>query len=251
MEPHGAAADAPDGYELCAVDAALLARELPHTDRLREEMCSERDTVEDFLAESFGVAAVRVDLLARQARLRPAGDGPEPAAVLARLRRAGFAARVRSGATDPADELRPAWLRAIVAVALATAAMTWAMAAPHHPASPAVQVALAILALAWPGRAIVLRAVRSALRRHGDMDVLVALGAIGALAHGAVGWALGWDHLHAESAAAILAFTLLGRALEAGGRTRAGAAVRELLARQPPRATRLTAQGEETVDAAE
>jgi RimJ/RimL family protein N-acetyltransferase len=49
----------PAGYDLVAVDAALLARELENTDDLRQEMCSERPSVEDFLARSFGIAAVR------------------------------------------------------------------------------------------------------------------------------------------------------------------------------------------------
>ncbi len=56
--------DPPTGYELVPVDAALLARGLPHTDALREEMCSERPSVEDFLRHSFGVAAVRDGALA-------------------------------------------------------------------------------------------------------------------------------------------------------------------------------------------
>lgn len=57
-------ADAPAGYELLSVDAALLGRELPHNDALREEMCSERASVEEFLRHSFGIAAVHQGELA-------------------------------------------------------------------------------------------------------------------------------------------------------------------------------------------
>ena len=57
-------ADPPAGYELAPVDAALLEQNLPHTDALRHEMCSERPSVEDFLRRSFGVAAVHQGALA-------------------------------------------------------------------------------------------------------------------------------------------------------------------------------------------
>ena len=49
----------PDGFELRQVDAALLQLTgLAHLDELRAEMCSERPSVEAFLAHSFGVCLV-------------------------------------------------------------------------------------------------------------------------------------------------------------------------------------------------
>jgi RimJ/RimL family protein N-acetyltransferase len=55
----------PAGLRLAAVDATLLARtELCNHARLAEEMCSERPTVEDFLARSFGVCLLVGDTLA-------------------------------------------------------------------------------------------------------------------------------------------------------------------------------------------
>ena len=58
-------AQLPAGLRLAPVDAALLARtELVHHARLAEELCSERPTVEDFLARSFGVCALDGDTLA-------------------------------------------------------------------------------------------------------------------------------------------------------------------------------------------
>jgi Cu+-exporting ATPase len=218
------------------------------TDGLHCAACVTR--LETALAGQPGVSALRVDLIARQARLRLSDGGLTAAAVQQRLRGFGFAVSVHL-AGGPDEDVGPARLRAVVAAALAAGAMTWAMAAPHHPASPAIQLALAAVALAWPGRAIVLRAARSALRLQADMDLLVALGAVSAFVHGAVGLVLGWGHLHAESAAAIIAFTLAGRALESAGRARAGAAVRALLDRQPPKALRLDADGEHLVEARE
>jgi GNAT superfamily N-acetyltransferase len=55
----------PAGYELRAVDAILLAQtSLQGLDDVREEMCSERPSVEDFLARSFGVCVIHGNELA-------------------------------------------------------------------------------------------------------------------------------------------------------------------------------------------
>lgn len=49
----------PEGFQLQMVNAALLATpNLKHLDTLKDEMTSERPTVEDFLAKSFGVCAI-------------------------------------------------------------------------------------------------------------------------------------------------------------------------------------------------
>ena len=49
----------PSGFRLDFVTADLLARtDLAHLDDLREELCSERLSVEDFLARSFGLVAI-------------------------------------------------------------------------------------------------------------------------------------------------------------------------------------------------
>jgi len=52
-------APVPRGYELREINKALLFENLLHTDELREEMRSERPSVEDFLAKSFGICAVK------------------------------------------------------------------------------------------------------------------------------------------------------------------------------------------------
>jgi RimJ/RimL family protein N-acetyltransferase len=55
----------PAGLRLAPVDAALLARtELSNYDRLAEECCSERASVADFLARSFGVCVLDGNILA-------------------------------------------------------------------------------------------------------------------------------------------------------------------------------------------
>ncbi len=200
--------------------------------------------LETALSGQPGISALRVDLIGRQARMQLSIGGLSSEAVQARLRKFGFTVHAHQ-LQEPLEDPTPARLRAVIAAALAAVAMTWAMAAPHHPASAGMQVAMAVLALLWPGRTIVVRAGRALLRGQGDMDLLVALGALTACTHGIAGLILGWPHLHAESAAAIIAFTLAGRALESGGRARAGAAVQALLQRQPAEAMRLGSDGQE------
>lgn len=47
----------PPGFELTAVNSGLLARtQLKHLDYLKDELCSERASIEDFLENSFGFA---------------------------------------------------------------------------------------------------------------------------------------------------------------------------------------------------
>ena len=53
------AADVPEGYEIKPVDSGLLAAGYANTEELKKEMCSERTSVEEFLAGSFGVCAVK------------------------------------------------------------------------------------------------------------------------------------------------------------------------------------------------
>lgn len=55
----------PPGYRLQPVDAALMARtDLQNHAQLREEMCSERVSVEEFMARSFGICTLHGDAIA-------------------------------------------------------------------------------------------------------------------------------------------------------------------------------------------
>ncbi|HQV64459.1 MAG TPA: GNAT family N-acetyltransferase [Anaerolineales bacterium] len=55
----------PEGFQLRMVDADLLANtSLKHLETLKEEMTSERPSVDDFLSKSFGVCAIHENELA-------------------------------------------------------------------------------------------------------------------------------------------------------------------------------------------
>ncbi|MEK7411982.1 MAG: cation-translocating P-type ATPase, partial [Planctomycetota bacterium] len=195
-----------------------------------------------------GVSHLDVDLVSRTARLRLDGSGLDVAGVTARLDTAGFSVRTTTTDAAPADDTlnvaRQARLDAIIAATLALTCMVWSMTT-HHGYSLWLQAILAITTLAWPGRHVLRRGAQAAWRRRGDMDVLVSLGAAAACLHGLIGLLLGWPHLHFESAAAIIAFTLIGRALEAKARAATGAAVAALLARQPATAAVIASDGSE------
>jgi GNAT superfamily N-acetyltransferase len=54
----GTALALPDGFSLSQVSPELLASKIGGLDILREEMCSERTSVDDFLARSFGLCLI-------------------------------------------------------------------------------------------------------------------------------------------------------------------------------------------------
>ena len=56
--------DTPDGYRLQQVISSLIDEDFDGKDDLLEEMCSERESVESFLMNSFGIAAFKDQTLA-------------------------------------------------------------------------------------------------------------------------------------------------------------------------------------------
>lgn len=185
-----------------------------------------------------GVREVAVDLMARRACITADAALPLPA-LLERLAAAGFDARPAEA--PPAED--GTGRRALLAALLAALCLAAGLAAPAHPATPAVQLAAALLAALGPGRGLLAAALRALRRARAGMDLLLGLGIAAALAQAAAGWWLGWPHLHADSAAAIVAFTLLGRHLEARGRARARRAIDALAELRPRLAWRLAADG--------
>jgi Cu+-exporting ATPase len=138
-----------------------------------------------------------------------------------------------------AREARAAGRRALAAVPLA-----WlAMGAPGlHGALPALgmgtptSVAAAIVLVVGLGADIHQRAWRGLLRRRADMDTLVSLGTLVALAAGLVVWARGGSPEHLGAGAMILLFVLCGRWLEARARRALGDAVAGLARLEPEQA---------------
>ncbi len=87
------------------------------------------------------------------------------------------------------------------------------------------------------------RAGRQARHGQASMDTLIALGSGSAWAFAMVEWQRGAHHLSFETAAALVAFLLSGKYLEARAKARATDALQALLSLAPPTALRLEADG--------
>ena len=111
--------------------------------------------------------------------------------------------------------------------------------------SPWLHGLVASLALAFPGRAILLNGCRAALAGLPSMDTLVGLGMASAWLASVVGllWpASGWPCFFNEPVM-LLGFVLAGRFLEERARWRTGRAIEELIELQPDQALLLVDDG--------
>lgn len=218
--------------------------------------CAKR--VHKALAKVEGVAHVSIDLVRERAHVE--GTGAIDVAALAdAATRAGYAVQARDRAAQATTPRSGLPARAGVALALALLSALPGLLAPGS--RPAALAGLTIAAVVTLGMgASILRSAAYELRdRAPGMSSLVSLGALVALASGAVE-ALGAGahaahagpgHSDAATAALIVALVLTGRALEHRAKERV---VRELdaLARTRVRRARVTRHGAEAeIDARE
>jgi Cu2+-exporting ATPase len=223
--------------------------------------------VEQRLLAQPGVHQASVNLLTRTAwvGLDPAlsaetGGGDEAEPLIEALATMGYQAR-RRDRDDPAAEREAAqfarswwqrWRQLLVALLLVvlSAAAHLAEAGQGLPtwlADIRLHALVATLALALPGRAILVRGARSALAGAPGMDTLVGLGmgsaylaSLVALVWPQVGWACFFNE-----PVMLLGFVLLGRFLEDRARSRTGSALRALAQLQPDQALLLLGEGPE------
>ena len=206
------------------------------------------NTIQHALAAVPGVRKANVNFAANQAvvTLDPAAPAGTDE-LIAAVERAGYSAKVASatGAAPSAEEADEADLLARAArrrliIAWAFTAPTMLLMLPHmlsHSlahgragfALEAAQFALAIPAVFWAGWIVLRSAGRSTLALSPNMDVLIALGALAALATGPLYLAGVLGTSFAAIGAMIMAFHLTGRHLEAKARGRASSAIRGLL----------------------
>jgi P-type Cu2+ transporter len=226
--------------------------------------------VEQRLLQTEGVRQASVNLLTRTAwvDLEPRSDGPDGVAVdplpalLGSLEGLGFQARLRSQELEPAsqrqrrqaDQWWRHWRQLLVALLLLLVSGLGHLAEAGQLAwrgpwqllgSPWFHALVATLALALPGRPILIRGVRSALAGVPGMDSLVGLGVASAYLSSLVGWlwpASGWPCYFNEPVM-LLGFVLTGRFLEERARYRTGRAIEELSALQPDHALLLLGDG--------
>ncbi|MEZ4361155.1 MAG: heavy metal translocating P-type ATPase [Kofleriaceae bacterium] len=227
--------------------------------------------VEKAVAALPGVEAAEINLPLSLARVE-LGAAVEVEVVAEAIRRAGYAvphdalhpeldgadgaSRVAEQVAEAGEREQAALRRDLVlawaltapllALAMSHGAVPWAMTSTGMLA----QAALGTAVVLGPGRRFFLAGVGALRRRSPDMNSLIALGcgaswgvSIVGLSRYLAGGAM--PPLYFEAAAAILAFMLLGRWLEARARRRVTAAVTGLAALLPKLAARLDADGAE------
>jgi P-type Cu+ transporter len=235
--------------------------------------------IERFLKRTPGVAEAVVNLATEVATIRylPAEAGR--AELVAAVEAAGYDVRPAPDVTATADdgttlaraadvdaaqragEVRNLLLRAAASIAVAVGIMAL-MAAPLGLAMEQLNwlaIVPATLIQAWAGGRFYRAAWRAA--RHGatNMDTLIAVGTSAAWGYSvavtlwpAVATSAGIEPAsYFDSSTIIIGFVLLGRWLEARAKGRAGSAIRELLALEPPIARRVTGPDERDVPLAD
>lgn len=196
--------------------------------------------VERALKKVPGVSGAAVNLALNEATVTFEGATPEGMAEA--LKGQGYTLRLDGAA--PVDEAARIGWRAVAA---------WVLAAPlvlgMIPGFPhldwRVQAALSGLAAFGAGSGFFLRAARQAVHLESSMDTLVALGAGAAWSFAVVEALRGVHHLTFETAAALVAFLLLGKWLEARAKGRAVSSLESLLKLAPAGALKLEADGGE------
>ena len=214
--------------------------------------------VERVLAKVPGVQSASVNLASGRARVL--GDATlDPAALVAAVAKAGYAARLPQAAGDDAaqvqrqaDELRGLKRDLLLAAALTLPVFVLEMGAHMVPAfhhviattlgtrnSWLLQCALTTLVLLFPGRRFYRAGIPALLRAAPDMNSLVAVGTLAAYGYSLVATFLprllpaGTVNVYYEAAAVIVTLILFGRLLEARAKGRTSEAIKRLLGLQP------------------
>ncbi len=196
--------------------------------------------VEKALAAVEGVTGVAVNLAVEEATVQ--GSASQEALAAAVTSR-GFTLKTLEA--PEADDQRGALIRVLAAWACTLPLMA-GMLPGHllHLPWP-VQAVLAALVTFGAGGGFHLRALRQLIHRETTMDTLVALGSAVAWGAGLHEALAGAKHTSFETAAALVAFLLTGKYLEARAKHRATSSLGDLLALAPATALRLGVDGSE------
>jgi len=208
--------------------------------------------VEQRLLGQPGVRQASVNLLTRTAWVDVVSAEASQAALLHSLAALGFQARLRpSDAELPSRRQRlqsqtwwQHWRQLVVALGLLLVSVLGHLSLAGLGALW-IHALVASVALAGPGRPILVRGVQAALAGLPSMDSLVGLGVISAYLASLVAFLwpqTGWPCFFNEPVM-LLGFVLLGRFLEERARFRTGRALEELAELQPDTALLLLGEG--------
>ncbi len=200
--------------------------------------------VEKALKETPGVASVVVNLATNQAVVEGSAAFEQLAQQVAE---AGYALTRPEAAVAGEEDRELHAARVRMGVALVLTAPLLAGMVPgvgvHLPGW--LQALLSAPVVFWAGGAFFRRALRQARHGQASMDTLVALGSGVAWLFAFAEWLRGSVHLSFETAAALVAFLLTGKYLEARAKRKATDSLKELLSLAPPTALRLAPDGTE------
>ncbi|MBI3488761.1 MAG: cation-translocating P-type ATPase, partial [Acidobacteria bacterium] len=196
--------------------------------------------VEKALQTAAGVSAASVNLATATASVEGTASFE---ALAARVEDAGYGLVHMESERPGGEDLGPARRRMLFALGL-TAPML-AMMIPglnlHLPGW--LQLLLATPVVFGAGLGFFRRGLRQARHGQASMDTLIALGSGVAWAFAVGEWWRGVHHLSFETAAALVAFLLTGKYLEARAKSKATDALKALLDLAPPTALRLQPDG--------
>jgi P-type Cu2+ transporter len=208
--------------------------------------------VEQRLLDQPGVRQASVNLLTRTAWVDVVSPEADQGALLQALEGLGYHARLRAsdGELPTRRERLQArtwwqnWRQLVVALALLLVSVLGHLALAGLGAIW-IHALVATVALAGPGRPILVRGVQTALAGMPSMDTLVGLGVLSAYLASLVAFLWpqrGWPCFFNEPVM-LLGFVLLGRFLEERARFRTGRALEELAELQPDTALLLLGEG--------
>ena len=204
-------------------------------------------TIEQRVLELTGVSSAEVNLATGSARVTFDPSSVDRSRIAKAIDAAGYEAHPIDETLDDqeADEERE-WRRRLVVSAMFTAPLVviaMSHGALHIPASEWVQLALAVPVVVYGGAPFYSRAWKALLHGSSDMNTLIAVGTGAAFLFSLISTvapqlvlprdAAGPAPVYFETAAAIIAFILLGRMLEARARGRTSSAIRSLMGLQP------------------
>ncbi len=219
-------------------------------------------TIEQRVRKVPGVRSAEVNLATGSARVSYDPARADEQLIAEAIEAAGYGARISKGAgfeaegEDEGAEERDWRRRLIVAAAFTIPLLVLAMShgAIQVPGAEWVQLALALPAVVYGGAPFYRRAWKALWHGVFDMNTLIAVGTGAAFSFSLVSTvaprlvlgegASGPAPVYYETAAAILAFILLGRMLEARARGRTSSAIKALLNLRPKTA-RVVHGGEE------
>ena len=196
--------------------------------------------VEKALAAAPGVIAASVNLATSQASVEGTATFED---LARRVEAAGYGLGRLATEAPVGEDLIPARRRMLFALLL-TAPMLATMVPGlgwHLPGW--TQALLATPVVFGAGLGFFQRTLRQARHGQASMDTLIALGSGIAWAFAMAEWWGGAHHLSFETAAALVAFLLTGKYLEARAKSRATGALKALLSLAPPTALRIEADG--------